>query len=56
VKQLGVLDRYQCGIMERICGWFDGLGIKYSVSPPMAGCMMHTDGKCFRDFTFNFDK
>jgi hypothetical protein len=56
VKQLGVLDRYQCGIMERICGWFDGLRIKYSVSPPMAGYMMHTDGKCFRDFTFNFDK
>jgi len=56
VKQLGVLDRYQCGIMERVCGWFDGLGIKYSVSPPMAGCMMHTDGKCFRNFTFNFVK
>jgi hypothetical protein len=56
VKQLGVLDRYQCGIMERVCGWFAGLGIKYSVSPPIAGCMMHTDGKCFRDFTFDFDK
>jgi hypothetical protein len=56
VKQLSVLDRYQCGIMERVCGWFDGVGIKYSVSPPMEGCMMHTDGKCFRDFTFNFDK
>lgn len=56
MKQLGVLDRYQCGIMERVCGWFDGLGIKYSVSPQVESCMMHTDRKCFRDFTFNFDK
>jgi hypothetical protein len=56
VKQLGVLDRYQCGIMERIYGWFDAVGLKYNVSPQVEGCMMHTDGKCFREFTFTFDK
>jgi hypothetical protein len=56
VKQLGVLDQYQCGILERIYGWFDALGIKYSVLPQVDGCMMHTDGRCFRDITFNFDK
>jgi hypothetical protein len=54
VKQLGVIGQYQCGIFERIYGWFDGLGIKYSVSPQVEGCMMHTDGKCFRDFTLDF--
>lgn len=56
VKRLGILDKYQCGILERIYGWFDGLGIKYSVSPRVDTCMMHTDGKCFRDITFSFDK
>ncbi len=56
IKQIGAIDQYQCGIFERIYGWFDGLGIKYSVSPQVEGCMMHTDGKCFRDFTFNFSK
>jgi hypothetical protein len=56
IKRLGIIDRYQCGILERIYGWFDGLGIKYSVAPQVEGCMMHTDGKCFRDITFNFDK
>jgi hypothetical protein len=56
VKRLGILDQYQCGILERIYGWFDGLGLKYSVSPKVEGCMMHTDGKCFRDITFSFDK
>jgi len=56
IKQLGAIEEYQCGIFERIYGWFDGMGIKYSVSPQVEVCMMHTDGKCFREFTFNFDK
>jgi len=56
IKQIGAIDNYQCGIFERIYGWFDGLGIKYSVSPQVDGCMMHTDGRCFRDITFSFDK
>ena len=56
VKRLGILDQYQCGILERIYGWFDGLGLKYSVSPKVEGCMMHTDGKCFRDISFTFSK
>jgi len=56
IKQIGAIDKYQCGIFERIYGWFDGLGIKYSVSPQVEGCMMHTDGKCFRDISFTFSK
>jgi hypothetical protein len=55
IKQMGVIEQYQCGIFERIYAWFDGLGIKYSVSPQVEGCMMHTDGKCFRDIGFTFD-
>jgi hypothetical protein len=56
IKQIGAIDKYQCGIFERIYGWFDGLGLKYSVSPQVDGCMMHTDGKCFRDISFTFSK
>ena len=56
IKQIDAIDKYQCGIFERIYGWFDGMGIKYSVSPQVEGCMMHTDGRCFRDITFSFDK
>ncbi len=56
IKQIGAIEQYQCGIFERIYGWFDGLGIKYSVSPQVEGCMMHTDGKCFREITLAFDK
>ena len=54
MKRLGVIDQYQCGIFERIGAWFDSLGIEYSVTPRVDGCMMHTDAKCFRDFKFFF--
>ncbi len=56
ITQLGAIEQYQCGIFERIYGWYDGMGIRYSVSPQVEGCMMHTDGRCFREFTSNFDK
>ena len=54
IKKMGVIDQYQCGIFSRMEGWFDGLGIKYSVTPQVEGCMMHTDGECFRDCSFYF--
>jgi hypothetical protein len=56
VKALGVIDRYECGIMERIESWLDSLGIKYEVEPKVTGCMMYTDGRCYRDYKFFFDK
>lgn len=54
IQRMGVIDQYQCGIFERIKGWLEALGVQYSVTPDMAGCMMHTEGKCFRDFRLNF--
>ena len=56
IKGLGVIDRYECGIMLRIETWFDALGIKYEVKPMVTGCMMHTDGQCFREYRFFFEK
>jgi hypothetical protein len=56
IKALGVIDRYECGIMLRIDTWLDTLGIKYEVEPKVTGCMMHTDGICYRDYKFFFEK
>jgi len=56
VKALGVIDRYECGIMLRIDTWLDTLGIQYEVEPKITGCMMHTDNQCFRDYRFFFEK
>lgn len=56
IKALGVIDKYECGIMDRVESWFDSLGIKYEVEPKVIGCMMHTAGECYRDYTFFFNK
>jgi len=55
ITRIGVIEQYQCGIFERIYGWFDGIGVKYSVSPQVEGCMMHAEGRCFREINFIFD-
>lgn len=54
IKNIGVIDQYQCGVIHRIECWFDSLGIKYSVTPQVGACLMHTHGNCSGDFKFYF--
>lgn len=54
VKKLGVIDRYQCGIVHRPLTWFDAPGIKYTMTPSSDKCLMHAEGKCVREFRFSF--
>ena len=54
VKGMGVIDRYQCGVIYRISCWLESLGVDYSVSPHVEGCLMHTTGNCAGDFIFHF--
>jgi hypothetical protein len=48
VSQLGVADRYECGIYERVYGWLAALGVEYSVEPDVSLCTMHHAGECVR--------
>lgn len=52
VVRLGVEDRYECGIFERIYGWLEGLGIPVRVEPDVSHCLMHHEGRCFRRLLF----
>jgi len=54
IKRIGVIDQYECGIYDRIEGWFEGLGIKFSVSPRIDGCLMNQGKKCVRNYKFIF--
>lgn len=54
IKKMGAIDRYQCGIFARIEGWFDGLELKYDVTPKVEGCMKLAGGDCFREYIFRF--
>lgn len=56
IKAMGVIDRYECGIMARVESWFDALGVKYEVDPKVTGYMMHTEGRCYREYTFFFEQ
>jgi hypothetical protein len=56
IKSLGIIDQYECGIMDRIEAWLDTLGMKWTVEPRITRCMMHTHGRCYRDYTFYFDQ
>lgn len=52
IERIGVIDQYQCGIYDRIEGWFEGLGIKYKVSPQIDGCLIYQGKNCVRKYTF----
>jgi hypothetical protein len=54
ISKMGAIDGYDCGIYARMAGWFDAMGMSYEVDPPAQGCMMHEEGRCYRDFRFSF--
>jgi hypothetical protein len=46
VKRFGMVDAYECGIIERVKGWIETLGVKYTMIPEFTGCLMHQTGSC----------
>ena len=54
IKMMGVIDQYECVVFDRIEGWFGELGIEYTVTPKVTGCMMHTEGNCYREYRLKF--
>ena len=55
VKKFGMIDDYECGIVERVRGWLDGLNVTYKMTPDFTGCLMHQCGKCEIFFRFDLD-
>ena len=53
VKKFGMIDNYECGIVERVKGWLEGLGVSYKMTPDIKGCLMHQNGAC--EVIFRFD-
>lgn len=54
ISQLGLVDRYHCGILKRIEGWFINLKLPYKMDPEVEGCLMHQCGQCHGDIIFSF--
>lgn len=55
VRKFGLIDLYQCGVLVRIHGWLDSLGVQYEMVPDFTGCLMHRNRKCEIMFRFNLD-
>jgi hypothetical protein len=55
VSKYGLIDSYECGIVVRIKGWLEGLGVSYVMEPEFTGCLMHQHGECEIRFRFNLD-
>lgn len=54
ITRIGIIDQYNCGIYDRIEGWFEGLGLKFKVSPQIDKCLIYKGKKCVRKYTFDF--
>lgn len=54
IQRLGIIDQYECGIFERLHGWFEELNIDYTFEPKSDGCLMYENGKCTKTFSFEF--
>ena len=55
VEKFGMIADYECGIVERVKGWLDSLGVTYIMIPDFTGCLMHQNGICEVDFRFDLD-
>lgn len=55
IVRAGIGDRYECGILARIQGWMDALGLKHEVHPPPGKCMKVLGEECVYTITLRFD-
>lgn len=55
IKKMGVINEYRCGVVVRIQGWIEALGVKYHMEPDVSECLMHKNGKCIIHFFFELE-
>jgi hypothetical protein len=54
INRLGVIDRYECGVLYRIKCWLEEIGITYKFNPEINRCIMHSTGNCSGSIQFSF--
>jgi hypothetical protein len=46
VSRAGIADQYECGIMPRLLGWLEGLGIDHQITPEPGSCLKARGAEC----------
>ena len=54
MKRMGVIDRYECGLLYRVGCWIEVLGVAYEIDPPISGCLINEQGFCAGSVRFKF--
>jgi len=55
MMKTGLLPEYECGIFERVEGWFDAMGLSYTRSPDLSRCLKLEGGPCDITVQFRFE-
>lgn len=53
IAGMGVIDRYDCGVLLRVKTWLSAMKVDYRMVPEVKRCIMHTRGDCSGDFLFD---
>ncbi len=56
MTKAGLIADYECGIYERIEGWFDAMGLDYTRSPDLGRCLKFKGEDCVVTYRFRFDE
>ena len=54
MTEAGLIDEYECGIFERVRGWFDAMEVDYTLSPDLSRCLKYRGQECHVTFAFHF--
>jgi hypothetical protein len=54
MEKAGLLPHYECGIFERLAGWFDAMKLSYRVEPGLSRCLKFKGQECVVTVEFNF--
>lgn len=54
MTEAGLIDEYECGIFERIKGWFDAMKVDYRLSPDLSRCLKYRGQECHVMVSFHF--
>jgi hypothetical protein len=54
IVRAGIKDQYECGILSRIQGWIDAVGLEQDLTPPLGKCMKVLGKECRYKITLRF--
>ena len=54
MKRIGVKEKYECGLIYRLCCWLDVIDVNYTLEPKISECLLHSQEICVGDLIFSF--